>query len=150
MKFLARALAGSALLAAAPAAASQPVVTDIHWPHIDSYCTFWRKDHSFNFNDPESWRFVFFTQKDSLHEPYPETGFIALGHQLRQLELVSATKVETGEERRYRSLGASQHDVVVTMTAGEAGTESTGYTGTIAVAGPYGSETVAFQGDCGV
>ena len=56
MKFLARALAGSALLAAAPAAANQPVVTDIHWPYIDSYCTFWRKDHSFNFNDETTTR----------------------------------------------------------------------------------------------
>lgn len=144
------ATSAAALLTTMSAMAQPSVITDIHWPYIDSYCTFWRLGHRFDFNDPESWRFVFFTQKDGLHEPYAETGFAAIGHQLRQLELVSREETPAGETRHYRSLGEAPHDVFVTMKAGEEGYESTGYAGSIAVSGPYGEETVAFEGDCGV
>ena len=128
----------------------RPVVTDIVWPGIDSYCTFMREVHSFDYNDPESWRFVFFTQLDTSVEPAVEIAFMSIGHSLRQLELVDSSQSGNDETRRYRSLGAGSHDIVVTMQGGEEGYEATGYTGSIEVSGPLGGETVAFHGDCGV
>lgn len=144
------ALIGGAAFAGPALAQGQPVMTDIAWPGIDSYCTFMREGHDFDYNDPESWRFVFFSQLDTSGEQAVETAFMSIGHNLRQLELVDSSQSGNEETRLYRSLGAGSHDIVVTMRGGEEGYESTGYTGSIEVSGPLGEETVAFHGDCGV
>lgn len=149
-RLITAALLCGAALAGPAQGQGRPVVTDIAWPGIDSYCTFMREGHSFDYNDPESWRFVFFSQLDTSAEQAVETAFMSIGYGLRQLELVDSSQSGNEETRRYRSLGAGSHDIVVTMVSGEEGYESTGYTGSIVVSGPLGEETVTFHGDCGV
>lgn len=144
------ALALKAALAGSALAQDRPIITDVVWHSIDSYCTFMREGHEFDYNDPDSWRFVFFTQIDTSAQPVVETAFMSIGHNLRQLELVDTERAGNVETRSYRSLGANPHDVVVNMQGGEDGYEATAYSGSIEINGPLGSETVGFQGDCGV
>ncbi len=135
----------------APAAqAQQPIITDIHWPGIFSYCTFLRAGQEFDYNNPDSWRFVFFDNIDTITGSNAQYAYIGLHHQIRQLEQVDSVSSGEGERRSYRTYGEPSYTVEVTMLKGEGGYESTEYTGTIAVSGALGEETIEFHGDCGV
>ena len=131
--------------------AQQPVITDIHWPYISSYCTFMRASQQFNYNDPESWRFVFFDNTDTITGSNARYAYIGLHHQLRQLEEVDVISSGEGELRSYRTWGEPAYMIDVVMTKSDGGSpESTNFTGTITVSGTGGDEEIEFHGDCGV
>jgi hypothetical protein len=139
------------LAGATPAVqAQQPIITDIHWPYISSYCAFQRAGQPFDFNDLDSWRYVFFDNFDTITGSNARYAYVGLHHQIRQLEELSREETETGEKRSYRTYGEPAYTVEVVMNKGEEGMEHAGYTGTIAVSGPGGDERVEFHGDCGV
>ncbi len=147
-----RLIATLAVIAAtAPAAqAQQPIITDIHWPYISSYCTFLRAGQNFDYNDFDSWRFVFFDNTDTITGSNARYAYIGLHHQLRQLEEMDTMTSGEGELRKYRTWGEPSYEVTVSMIKGEGSYESTGFTGTISVSGPGGEEEIEFHGDCGV
>lgn len=135
--------------------AGQKVIQDIHWPQIDAYCVFRRKEQTFDYDDPDTWRFVYFTSfghvlpEDSDLEADKVTAFARLYYLLRELQLVS--EEETGDKlkRVYRTYSKPAQDVVLDLTKTEEGSEHTAYEGTMSVSGPFGSETIDVKGDCG-
>jgi hypothetical protein len=135
-----------------PAAqAQQPIVTDVHWPFISSYCTFMRAGQQFNYNDPESWRFVFFDNFDTITGSNENYAYVGLHHQVRQLEELSREETDSGEKRLYRTYGEPSYIVEVVMNNdGDTSPESAAFSGTITVSGSSGDEQVEFHGDCGV
>lgn len=150
MKRLIAALAIFAGVAPA-ASARQPIITDIHWPYVSSYCSFQRADQAFDYNDLETWRFVFFDNVDTITGGNARYAYVGLHHQLRQLEELSREETATGETRSYRTWGEPAYSVDVVMNKGGSDSpESTGFTGTISVSGSGGDEQVEFHGDCGV
>ena len=132
------------------AQARQPIITDVLWPNISSYCTFLRAGQEFDFNNPDSWRFVFFDNIDTITGSNARYAYIGLHHQLRQLEELDTISSGEGELRTYRTWGEPSYEVTVSMIKGEGGYESTSFTGTISVSGPGGEEEIEFHGDCGV
>lgn len=150
MKRLVGAAACAILFAPFQAAAQQPIVTDIVWPQIDSYCTFTRADQTFDYNNPDSWRFVYFTQFDTIMGTNAQTGFISVHHQLRQMETLKAEIGDDAQSFAYRTYGKPTYEVKVELKAGELGFESTGFSGTLTVEGADGTETIDIKGDCGV
>lgn len=132
------------------AQAQQPIITDIHWPFINSYCTFQRAGQDFDYNNPDSWRFVFFDNIDTITGSNARYAYVGLHHQVRQLEEIDTVSSGEGELRTYRTWGEPSYEVKVSMIKGEDSYESTPFTGTISVSGPGGSEEVEFHGDCGV
>ena len=96
-------LCGSASVCFAQTA---PRIDEIHWPGIGSYCTFMGDEHSFVFDDPETWRLVFFT---SLSEERLDTmarAFMRIDGRLHELALVDAETEGTSEQHRYRTHSA--------------------------------------------
>lgn len=148
---LTRILACSLGIAVAPAAASELTLDEIAWPNIDSYCTFMRADHVFTFDDPRTWRFVFFSNMPALGKRDPiETPFVRIDGQLTQL---TQTDMETtGFETTRRYVAKTDPEVAVEVFFRETGRggESTGYTGTITASRDGQTATVDFTGDCGV
>ncbi|MBO6717182.1 MAG: hypothetical protein JJ913_04405 [Rhizobiaceae bacterium] len=150
MKKWIAALALSAGIAPAAVQAQQPIITDIHWPYVSSYCTFMRAGQNFDYNDLESWRFVYFDNTDTITGSNARYAYIGLHHQLRQLEEMDTMSSGEGELRKYRTWGEPSYEVTVSMLKGDGGYESTSYTGTISVSGPGGQEEIEFHGECGV
>ncbi len=127
-----------------------PVVGEIQWHLADSYCNFFRAGHTFDYNKPESWRFVFMTSLVSDSKVSVERGYARIDGLLRELELVSRDKTDTGEKRVYRTFGDQPVTLTIAMKEGDSGTEHTNYKGTISAKGPGGISVLAFTGDCGV
>lgn len=150
MKKIAASAAAIFISSAQLAQAQQPIITDILWPNISSYCTFQRTGQNFDYNNPDSWRFVFFDNTDTITGSNARYAYIGLHHQVRQLEEIDTMTSGEGELRSYRTWGEPSYEVKVSMIKGESGGESTAYTGTISVSGPGGQEEVEFHGDCGV
>lgn len=141
-----------ALVAAAPAAAAEGIISDVNWPNLYAYCTFQRADASFEYDKPETWTFVYFTQHaaDRPGDVAYEVGYVSLNDRLRELELIETVQGKDGETRRYRTYGHDVHEVTLTMRIAELGYESTAYTGHLTVDGPWGEESIEVKGDCGV
>ena len=127
-----------------------PRIDEIHWPGIDSYCTFMRDGHDFVFDDPETWRFVFFTGLPEARLDIMARAFMRIDGRLHELALIDSETDGPSEQRRYRSYGASPYTVDVAAARGEEGHESAAYSGTISVTRDGMTSSVAFQGDCGV
>ena len=142
-------LASAAALTPVPAALAREALSidDITWHYIESYCTFMRADHAFVFDDPDSWRFVFFTNFTSEAEPETfGTGFMRIDGALREFRMVSVE----GDTVTMQTSDAEPVVATLALVPGEKGYEATGYTGTITVARGGASSSVDFKGDCGV
>lgn len=142
------------LFAVMPAHAQDDALSidDIHWPYIDSYCTFLKEGQQFVFDDPETWRFVAFTNFPDVAEADPlERIFMRINGGLRELALEKLTPGEGGAETRlYKSHDTLPYAVTFEIAAGERGYESTPYDGTITVRRGEQETSVGFSGDCGV
>ena len=127
-------------------------IDDIHWPYIDSYCTFVKEGQQFVFDDLETWRFVAFSNFPEVAESDPlERIFMRIDGGLRQLDLEKLTPGDGGNETRlYRSHDTLAYEVTIELNAGEKGYESTPYEGTITVKRADLEASVRFSGDCGV
>ena len=124
-----------------------PSIDDIAWHYIESYCTFMRADHDFVFDDPDSWRFVFFTNFPSeAGQEIFGTGFMRIDGALREFRMVA----REGDTVTMQTSDAEPLVATLALKPGEKGYEATGYTGTITVARGSVSSSVDFAGDCGV
>ena len=143
--------AGLALMAGAAAAQdSGPRIDEIYWHNIDSYCSFMRADHQFDYNDPGSWRWVLFTNFPTDSADPLETPFMRIDGQLRQLAQTGVQAIDGGELRSYVSHDAEPYEIEVSLLSGEKGYESSAFSGVITVARNGASGEVAYKGDCGV
>ena len=143
------ALAAASAMLSVPSALAQeaPSIDDIAWHYIESYCTFMRADHDFVFDDPDSWRFVFFTNFPSeAGQEIFGTGFMRVDGALREFRFVS----REGDTVTMQTSDAEPLVATLALVPGEKGYEATGYTGTITVARGSVSSSVDFAGDCGV
>tara|TARA_R110000850_G_scaffold110436_2_gene223549 strand:+ start:2018 stop:2464 length:447 start_codon:yes stop_codon:yes gene_type:complete len=141
------------MLMAGPVAAQEgaPRIDDIVWFNIDSYCSFTRAEQSFDYNDPESWRWVLFTNYPDADGADPlETPFMRIDGQLTQLAQTGTRPLDGGVVRSYQSHDADPYLVEVSLLDGEQGNESSAFSGLITVSRHGVSSEVAFKGDCGV
>lgn len=135
------------ILLTAPSDAAEGIITAVNWPNIDAYCTFQRAEATFDYNDPGSWNFVYFTQHAI---DGGEVGYVSINHRLRELELVETVQGKDGEMRHYRTYGADPYEVTLTMSIAQVGYENTDYKGYLTAKGARGEETIAVKGGCGV
>ena len=141
------------MLMAGPAVAQDgaPQIDDIVWFNIDSYCTFTRADQTFDYNDPESWRWVLFTNYPGADGGDPlEAPFMRIDGQLTQLVQTGIRPLDGGAVRSYRSHDADPYLVEVSLLEGERGIESSAFSGVITVSRNGASSEATFKGDCGV
>lgn len=128
-----------------------PEIGVMNLPEVNSFCTFWPEGHEFDFNDPESWQFVFVTVFDGTDtSPDNLDGYVQLAGQQRKVELITAEASEMGEVRQYRTKDAPVAVLEVVMNKGDEGYEAISYTGRIKVTYPDGVKPIKFEGDCGV
>jgi len=146
-------IAAFAMLLAGSATAQDgaPRIDDIVWFNIDSYCSFTRADQTFDYNDPESWRWVLFTNYPGADGGDPlEAPFMRIDGQLTQLAQIGIRPLDGGAVRSYQSRDAAPYVVEVSLLEGERGIESSAFSGTIKVSRNGISSEVAYKGDCGV
>lgn len=140
--------AAAGLFLALPAGAADGMISDINWYQIDAYCALQRADARFDYNDPATWTFVYFSQLDGREEP--GTSFVSINQQLRQLEPIETVQGKDGETRRFRTFGADAYEVTLTIHLVASGEEDFDYAGFLSIEGSGGSETINVQGGCGV
>ncbi len=153
------------LLTAGTALADDITVSDFNWYGNDAYCSFQLADQSFDYNDPNSWRFVLITNLpevdlDNLPETPDEiamqeqksyaTAFMSLNHAFHELSMKSGSVREDGFNMVYTTHGARPYEVTLDANMLEKGYESQFYEGTIRVTRDGASASVKFKGDCGV
>lgn len=128
-----------------------PDIGVMHLPEVNSFCTFWKQGHEFNFDDPATWEFVFVTVFDG-RDTSPDNldGLISLQGETRRVELITAEASEAGDVRQYRTTEAPMAVVEVKMDVRNKGYESISYTGRIKVTYPEGGKSMRIEGDCGV
>lgn len=140
-----------AALVAAPVHAAELTLDEIVWPGMEAYCRFMRAGHEFKFDDPATWRFVFFSNLPRKEGRDPiETPFVSIDGRLTQL--VQTGMETTGFEttRRYVAKTDPETAVEVYFKEKDSGEESTAYEGAIKAERAGASATVEFTGDCGV
>ena len=145
-------IAAASMLVAGSAVAQDvaPRIDDIVWPGIDSYCSFMRADHVFVFDDPETWRWVLFSNLSVDAADPIESPFMRIDGQLRQLAQTGVRPVEGGVIRTYKSHDADPYTIEVSFIAGAEGYENAAFSGSIKVSRNGASSEVAYKGDCGV
>lgn len=128
-----------------------PEIGVMQLPEVNSFCTFWKQGHEFNFDDPETWAFVFVTVFDD-RDTSPDNldGLISLQGETRTVELITAETSEAGDVRQYRTTEAPIAVVELKMDVRNKGYESISYTGRIKVTYPEGGKSMRIEGDCGV
>lgn len=146
-------IAAASMLVAGPASAQDgaPSIDDIAWHFIESYCAFMRADHQFDYDNPDSWRWVMFSNFPGEGRPDPiESPFMRIDGQLMQLEQTGIESIDGGVLRSYASHDKAPYIVKVTMLKGAEGYESSAFSGAITVSRNGASSEVAYKGDCGV
>lgn len=141
--------AGGLIVATTSAQAQETVFGDFVWHHIDAYCTFMKADNVFNFDDPESWRFVAFANypNENVAEPLDRL-FIRINADYREFDLVEERE-EAGIRRQfYRTPSDPVIEVEMQIHVSEKGYKSTGYEGVLIES--RSGNSIAFKGDCGV
>lgn len=141
------------MLMAGPVVAQDgaPRIDDIVWFNIDSYCAFTRTDHSVEYKDPESWRWVLFSNVPRADGGDPlESPFMRIDGQLTQLAQTGIRPLDGGAVRSYQSHDTDPYLVEVSLLEGERGYESSAFSGVITVSRHGASSEVIFKGDCGV
>jgi len=129
-------------------AQNPPSLDDIHWYLTDSYCSFSRVDHTFNYNDPESWRYIFMTGFGNGTDG--ELGYARLDGRLRELQEVKRFREGSDEIIMYQTWDKNPYLVTISRAQTSKGTESTDYTGHILVERNGVGKATPFKGDCGV
>ena len=140
-------------VAAGPAGAQDgaPRIDDIVWFNIDSYCSFGRVDHTVDYKDPESWRWVLFSNYPGADGGDPlESPFMRIDGQLAQLAQTGVETIDGGVVRTYSSHDAEPYVIQLKMLEGAVGNESTAFSGTITVSRNGASSEVDYKGNCGV
>ena len=132
----------------ATSAQNPPSLDDIHWYLSDSFCSFWREDHTFNYNDPESWRYIFMTGFSNGQDG--ELGYARIDGRLRELQERERFKADGFEIIVYKTWDKNPYTVTVARKAGSGGQENTNYTGNILVERNGVGHGTPFKGDCGV
>lgn len=128
-----------------------PRIDDIVWFNIESYCSFGRVDHTFDYKDPESWRWVLFSNYPGADGVDPlESPFMRIDGQLTQLAQTGVETIDGGVVRTYSSHDVEPYAVELEMLEGAVGYESSAFSGTITVSRNGASSEVAYKGDCGV
>lgn len=135
---------GLGLCVAAPAQ-EPPRLTEISWYLTDSYCAFTKADHVFDYNDPQSWKFVFLTSLTR-----QKTAYIGINHELYELKEIDMIVNDDHEIYRYETWEDQPVTVTVKLIEGAKGYEATAYSGHITLEGAGSNETTEFIGDCGV
>ncbi len=146
-------LTAACLVLTAGAATAQdgsPRIDEIYWHNIDGYCAFMLADHTINYDDPGSWRWVLFSNFPTGNTDPLEMPFVRIDGQLKQLKQTGVEAVDGGEMRSYTSQDAEPYSVEVSLLEGEKGYESTAFSGVIRVTRNGASNEVAYKGDCGV
>ena len=102
-------LTAACLVLTAGAATAQdgsPRIDEIYWHNIDGYCAFMLADHTINYDDPGSWRWVLFSNFPTDGVDPLEMPFVRIDGQLKQLRQTGIEAVDGGEVRRYTSQDA--------------------------------------------
>ncbi len=133
-----------------PARAKSPTIDEIQWWRINSYCTFMRNGQEFVFEDPDTWRFVFFTDRPERGLDLMGRAFMRIDGQLRELALQSVTANGGSWQRRYHTHDDVPYVIEVAAAPVNKGQEHTSYTGAITVSRDGMTSSVDFAGDCGV
>ncbi|MEP1444242.1 MAG: hypothetical protein ABJK39_14645 [Hyphomicrobiales bacterium] len=154
MKFINQALIASVVaglwLTGVTSASAQkpPSLDDIHWYLSDSFCSFSRENHTFNYDDPESWRYIFMTGFPNDQDG--ELGYARIDGRLRELQETERFKADGFEIIVYKTWDKNPYTVTVARKAGAGSQESTNYTGNILVERNGVGHGTSFKGDCGV
>ena len=136
------------LLMAGATASAAPSIDDIHWPYVDSYCTFQRDGQAFEFDDLETWRFVFLTNyPDETHGPL-DSAFMRINARL--VELKADQPADPAEVVTYSAASDPALMITLRLGAGRAGYENTSYAGTLTVEKDGDATTIPVSGGCGV
>jgi hypothetical protein len=147
-------LAGLAVALAglpAPAGAEPPRIDRIHWPGIDSYCTFRAADHRFVFADPATWVFVLFSGLPRApDQDVMQPAYMRIDGVLRELELRTVSEDADGSVRRFTTYEAVPATVTLSLTPTGGGPEHTAYQGSVTVTRGGETASLAVIGDCGV
>ena len=138
-----------AALVSAGAATQVSAFDDIHWPYINSYCSFIRVDHAFKFDDLDTWRFVAFSNFPDEYGAAPlDRLFMRIHNDLREFNLVEMSESDGVQRRTYQTAGGPLIEVEMQISGSEKGYESTDYEGVLIETAS--GESVDFKGDCGV
>jgi hypothetical protein len=141
----------AALTGASVAQSGAPRIDDVAWAQIDAYCIFQRNGQTLTFDNPDTWRFVFFSNLPNEINTDPlESPFMRLDGQLIQLEQTSVKQLGNGQLRSYSAGSDPAYSIQISMIEGEKGSESTAYSGGIAVTRNGQTSEVGYSGDCGV
>lgn len=119
----------------------------IHDPETEAYCTFTQAGHTFVYDDPATWKFVFLSEDAG--DPTP-SGRVKINDEVVAFTRADETKDDQGIETwHYRS---AERGILIEMKLREtaSGAEYTNYTGTIAIIEPTKTEKMGIEGDCGV
>ena len=122
-------------------------IRTMHAPDTDAYCTFTQAGHTFVYDDPATWKFVFLSEDAG--DPTP-SGRVKINDEVVAFTRADETKDDEGIETwHYRS---AERGILIEMKLREtaSGAEYTNYTGTIAIIEPTKTEKMGIEGDCGV
>ncbi|MDE1464942.1 hypothetical protein [Spartinivicinus poritis] len=122
------------------------VIGEMHWPDVNSYCTFFKEGHKFDFDNQDTWKFVFVT----LLAGAEDVAYMQINNKREAIKLVSSNKIENTEKRIYKVDSNENIQIEIAMKAGESGVEHTNYTGVIRLLKPVEGGVIKFYGDCGV
>lgn len=136
------------LCACLPLQARAQIFNDIVWYQIESYCSFMRAGHEFVFDDPNSWRWVAFSNFPAEGQEPLDRLFLKVNGNLREFNLAEARETDGVPQRIYKTSGDPEITVQMDLYPGEESYESTAYEGVLIE--PVSGETIEFSGDCGV
>lgn len=118
----------------------------MHAPETDAYCTFTQAAHTFTYDDPATWRFVFLRDLDGT----PPQAEIKINDDVLTFDQADLTTDDKGIETwRYRSTNRGIL-VELRLRETESGPEHTNYEGTMAIIEPTTTERMGIKGSCGV
>ena len=140
---------GLKMALAAGARAQESVFGDFVWHHIDAYCTFMRADNVFDFDDPDTWRFVAFANYPNENGTEPlDRLFIRINADYREFNLTGVSEADGVQRRTYRTAGNPPIEVEMRISGTRKGYEATAYEGVLIER--ESGDAIDFKGDCGV
>jgi hypothetical protein len=121
-------------------------ITAIHAPDTDAYCTLTQTGHSFVYDDPDSWKFVFLSEATGT----PPQARIRINGDILTFEEADRTTNDEGIATwHYRSVDRGiLVELKLRETSGGAGYSD--YTGTMSIIEPAKTEKMGIEGSCGV
>lgn len=123
-----------------------PLIGEMHWPDVHSYCLFFKEGHKFNFDDKATWKFIFVT----LFDAPKDQAYLKINNSRQAVKMISSSKSKNTEKRIYQVISDKSIEIEVNIKKGRSGYEHTEYSGAIRSLKPVASEPIKFYGDCGV